>query len=138
MKNRNLFTIFFFVITQSSLFTISCAKEDDTFCLSGALTKADVSDGTVCYIKLVSENAGQTPDSLYAIDACFTGGKASFSEGGIKKGTYTLSAFIDINGNAPGTASFSPDIWDFVTEFVITIDRDKQLDMDEMYWVAND
>jgi len=117
---------------------LSCNKEtkESSYRLSGIVEKNDVNDGNIVYLKLALEGAASTDNGLYATDASFSAGKATFSVTGIKNRSYTLYAFIDMNGNASGTDSASPDTGDFVTEINVNIDSDKTIDLPDNYWVV--
>ncbi|NOU48312.1 MAG: hypothetical protein HOO86_14805 [Bacteroidales bacterium] len=117
---------------------LSCKDETNelSYSLSGTVSKNDVNDGIRVYFKLVLEGTSSTENALYATDATFSAGQAIYSETGIKNRSYTLYAFIDMNGNASGTDSASPDTGDFVTEINVNIDSNKTIDLPDNYWVV--
>ena len=93
-------------------------------------------NGIYGYLKLVASGGLPTDQALYWTRSSeFTSGGASYSMAGIAAGTYTVWAFVDVNGNAPNSASALPDSGDYYLETgkLITISSDQTLNLDWIY-----
>jgi hypothetical protein len=122
-----------FMVTSCDNVTES---KEETFTLSGTITKSGVNDGVVAYMKLVSKDGTMTDNALYSSTATFGSGSATYSVIKIKEGEYKLYVFIDINSNAAGDETSVPDAGDYVTSTYINIDSDKTLDAPESVWIV--
>jgi hypothetical protein len=93
-------------------------------------------NGIYGYLKLVTSGGLPTDQALYWTRSSeFPSGSASYSIVGIAAGTYTVWAFVDVNGNAPNSASALPDSGDYYLETgkQITISGDQTLNLDWIY-----
>jgi hypothetical protein len=93
-------------------------------------------NGIYGYLKLVTSGGLSTGQALYWTRSSeFSSGGASYSIAGIAAGTYTVWAFVDVNGNAPNNASALPDSGDYFLEAgkQVTISGDQTLNLDWIY-----
>jgi uncharacterized protein (DUF2141 family) len=89
--------------------------DEDTYTLTGTLTGPSgiTVDGKTAYVKLVTRDADGSAAARYFKSTTFSGSNATSSIPNITADTYTLYAFIDMNGNAPGTSLSAPDGGDY-------------------------
>ena len=123
--------IFLFIATSCDYLTES---PEETYTLSGVITKSGVDDSVMVYLKLVSKDGNFTDNALFSTRAIFNGGGTPYSIKKIKEGEYRLYALIDINRNAVGDETSVPDAGDFVTSTYVNIDDNKTLDFRDNAW----
>jgi hypothetical protein len=116
-----LILIFFAVLFLTSCPEIKNEKDEDaTYTVSGTATFTSTLNNKTVYLKLTTYGADSTAPALYSTSATFINtSSTNYSVSGVKKGTYSGWAFIDMNGNASSTNS--PDIGDYVTNSSLTI-----------------
>ncbi|MDO9547535.1 MAG: hypothetical protein Q7J65_01045 [Candidatus Marinimicrobia bacterium] len=140
IRENRFFKVLLIVVVAFSFISTSCddvdENSDETFTLSGTVTKSGINDGVKAYMKLVSKGGGMTAEALYSTDATFSGGTATYTGTNIEEGEYILYAFIDMNGNAAGTESSAPDAGDYVTLTDVNMNSDKTLDAPENVWIV--
>jgi ABC-type phosphate transport system substrate-binding protein len=117
-----------------------CGSSDDdpTATISGAITQSNAPDGVKCYMKLVAHGGSSSAAALYfAASSEFSGGQATYSMPGVKHGSYTGYAFIDMNNNAAGDNTSMPDAGDYVTDEGgdVVIDGDWVSDIPQEAWI---
>ena len=138
MQKKRLFEVLFVLGVVFSFVLTSCENNDEnsdeTYTLSGTITKSGVSNGIKVYMKLVCKDGSMTAEALYSTEATFSSGTATYIGTNIEEGEYTLYAFIDVNGNAAGDDSSVPDAGDYVTSIDVNMDSNKTLDAPENFW----
>ncbi len=139
MKRTMTFTASMLLWILSAVVLSACGDSGTSgSTLSGTLTKSGVPDGTRAYLKLVARGQSSTAPALYfTSSAPFALGKATYSVSGVKDGSYTGWAFIDMNGNAAGDATSMPDTGDYATAHggEITVQGDTVADIPEVAWI---
>ena len=116
----------------------SCGGSDEaTSTVTGTAYMNTAPDGVRVYVKLVARGGGSAATALYStVSGLFSGGKATFSLTGVKNGSYTRHAFIDMNENASG--DWGADYGDYVTDggSDIEVNGDTVLDIPDVEWVT--
>jgi hypothetical protein len=111
-------------------------KLSGTWAIPGSIT---VPNGIYGYVKLVASGGLPTDQALYWTRSNeSSGGSAGYSIAGIAAGSYTVWAFIDVNGNAPNNASALPDAGDYSlqTGMSITISGNQTLNLGPSGWAG--
>ena len=107
------------MVTAFTLVYLGCGNSgtgpsEETYTVSGTLTKLDMEDGVMGYAMLITMEGDTTYNLIYSDESPFSAGVASYSMSGVAAGTYYFGAVIDVNGN--WESSNGPDEGDWANE----------------------
>ncbi len=110
------------VLVMATAFTLvylgcgdSTGPSEETYTVSGTLTKLDIADGIMGYAMLITMEDDTTYNMIYWDESLFGAGVASYSMPGVAAGTYYFVAVIDVNSN--WESSNGPDEGDLTSNF---------------------
>jgi hypothetical protein len=119
---------------------LGCSSDDDTFTLSGTLTRttAPSPNGHYAYLKLVAAGGVMTDPALYSANSTvFSGEAATYSIPDIEKGNYEGYVFIDMdNSSTLGVTTSLPTSGDYTVSGSFAITDDMTGNVADAEWTA--